>query len=634
MEGYDSDSYDYFAIVNANGKILASSDIKYERLSQLTNYNADEFAATTEYSSQEVNVDGAKFLMVVGAVQGEYESDLMVVGLRSYDAALVGMKAFQSKVLIFLLCDAIITIICFFALVLMFVNHNDFLRDYKKTTKDKYVVFCDLLGNVTDANNVFFDSFNKCNLFERMTLYAEGSTVKSGDSIVVEITNKTDNKRLLNFFVSRISKGFKLVGVDATELFERSNAGVLTHANLSRKDLIAQFNIVHAKANRLLLGIIDITNLKNLDLMFGRAFAEKIYEMVAERINKRFGRFYEMPGEKIGVLVEENRQIDYALKDMLGNFDFFNQAALIDDNLVNITCKGGFAIQDGVMEDQSFEYLESCAEGALKRSSKEERVHFYVYHESQKKLYAKLIDIKQMLANNNFEMEFQPQVDIKTGRTFGFEALFRIKKNLSIEVDIFSLITYAERTGNMILLGDFIFNEGMKFAKSIEGKGVHVSLNVSPVQLMQAGFVENFLKIYRKYDLLPSSISIEITESFLMTTFDETLKKLEILQQNGIDIHLDDFGVSYSSLLYLKKLPISAIKIDREFIMDITKNQYSKTITQTIVQICKQLDKICISEGVETEDQRVILQELGVDVVQGYLTGKSMSADKARQVIK
>ena len=151
---------------------------------------------------------------------------------------------------------------------------------------------------------------------------------------------------------------------------------------------------------------------------------------------------------------------------------------------------------------------------------------------------------------------------------------------------------------------------------------------------MQAGFVDNFLKIYNKYDLKAGTISVEITESFLMHTFDETLKKLQILCEQGISIHLDDFGTQYSSLLYLKKLPIAAIKIDREFISDIAANEYSRAITRMVLNITKELKLLSISEGIETKEQLQILQEMGCDVIQGYLIGRSVKEDAALEMLR
>ena len=238
-----------------------------------------------------------------------------------------------------------------------------------------------------------------------------------------------------------------------------------------------------------------------------------------------------------------------------------------------------------------------------------------------------------MLSEGAFEMEYQPQYNIKEARVEGFEALFRVKKSWNVNVDTFSFITYAERTGAMVQLGDFIFDTGMKFAKSIEGKNVSVSLNVSPVQLMQAGFIENFLRIYRKYDLQPGSVCVEITESFLMTNFEETLKKLTVLTQQGILVHLDDFGTEYSSLLYIKKLPISTIKIDKGFVKDVLESRESQAIIKFITNIAKLINGTTICEGVETCKEFDMLNYLGCDTIQGWLISKSLKPDVAAKFI-
>lgn len=639
VSGLTHDTFGGFFLVKALGQIIAGTTDEYSRLTDFMDGDVPGAIEAGATNSIDVAVAGEAQILVVSpvTVSGAGELKLYAAGYISYAhvAKVIADANFKNILALAVFSGAVA--ILMLALGLAMKKQNDYLRGYNMGTKDKYILIIDSMGRIKKSNKAFGDTFLTCNIFDNMVFFEEGKPVRDGDSIIVYAFNKENEKRLINFFVAKIPGGFKLVGVDATGVLENTNINILTHAMLSAKDLLGQFNRDKLFNSKLLLGIIDIVNLKNLDLMFGRPFAEKVSDIVGKRIRKRFVKVYEMPGGSMGVLVSVPKEIDYTMKDLTIIMDSFSQAVLVDDYLVNVNCKAGFAICDEIMTDKSFDYVVNCANAALKRAKKEERLSYYVYHESQKKFYVRLLekhwDIKAMLQANSFEMGFQPQYLLASDKPYGFEALFRVKKALSLEVDIFELITYAERTGNMILLGEFIFDEGMKFAKSIEGTGVHVSLNVSPVQLMQAGFVESFLKIYNKYNLKPNSISIEITESFLMTNFDETLAKLKILEKNGIDIHLDDFGVSYSSMLYLKKLPISAIKIDREFIADIENNPYSRAITKTIVDITKQLGQLCISEGVETEGQKEILRVMGCDVIQGFLMGKAMPADDARRLL-
>ena len=636
LGGFKTSLFERFVVADGKGKILLGEGAG-ARLSDLV--QGDVLGAISEETtSADVTAAGEDALLVITPIfLEEGEPRLYAAGyLFKSDITALTEQTNQKNMIIlgFSSLGVIILMIMFFAAS---VRQRDYLNEFGLKTRDKYVLLVDPMGRIRRANKVFSETFADCNVFDNMVFFDAGKSVADGDSVIVYAFNKANEKRLINFFVAKTARGFKLVGVDATNVLENSNTNIFAHTILSLKDMEGQFGRDKLTNKKLLLGTVDITNLKNLDLMFGRTFSEQVFETVGRRVRKRFGKVYEMPGGRMGVLVSDAKEVDFTVKDLTAIMDGFGQSVLVDENLVNVNCKAGFAICDQTNEDDSFGYVLNCANAALKRARKEERISYFVYHESQKKLYQKLMDknwdIKAMLAANSFEMGFQPQFYLDGDKPYGFEALFRVKKALSMEVDIFELITYAERTGNMILLGEFIFNEGMKFAKSIEGSGVHVSLNVSPVQLMQAGFVESFLKIYNKHNLKPNSISIEITESFLMTNFDETLAKLQLLEKNGIDIHLDDFGVSYSSMLYLKKLPISAIKIDREFIADIEKNLYSRTITKTIIDITKQLGQICISEGVETQGQKDILKSLGCDVIQGFLMGRAVPAEEARRLL-
>lgn len=642
LNDFHADSFNGFAVTDSKSKVLISESVDYSRL---TDFCAGDIspAFTSSTDSIDITIEGESHILSVSPIKvsqnGEILNlDLFAAGYLS-DASIteiVRQSNIKSTVLLSISSLGIGGLMALAGVAMR--NQYDFLRTYKLKSKDKYVLYVDHMGRVVKSNIEFTKNYAGCsNIFDNLIYFEEGKPICDGDSIIVYAFNKDNEKRFLNFFVAKVPMGFKLVGVDATEILKNSNA-VFSRNTLSVKDLRSQHKRAVVNQPKILLGVIEITNLKNLDTMFGRIFSEKVYDIVCKRIRKRFGKVYEIPGDRMEIFLEDAKEIEYTVKDLLAIMDGFNQAGFVDENLVNINCKAGFAVCDSVMQDKTYEYLDICANAALKRALKEERINYYVYHESQKKLYVKMMDknwdIKAMLQANSFEMEFQPQFYFDSKKPYGYEALFRIKKALSLEVDIFKLITYAERTGNMILLGEFIFNEGMKFAQSIKGKGAHVSLNVSPVQLMQAGFVDSFLKIYSQYKLEPNSISIEITESFLMTNFEEMLKKLYLLEQNGIDIHLDDFGLSYSSLLYLKKLPISAIKIDKEFITDIENNTYSRAITKTIIDITKQLGLLCISEGIETEEQKQILQNLGCDVIQGYLTGKAMPADDARRLLE
>ena len=414
-----------------------------------------------------------------------------------------------------------------------------------------------------------------------------------------------------------------------------------SEVKVERRDTMNAVFESMANQPRVLLGEIYFDNIQKIKNIFGSEYAEIVRNTLLERVRKRFQYVFQFDYYNLGVLQPDGKQLDIQLRDMDRVVSELNRVVRIGYSNVVVTVKCGFTLSDATMRSYTHDEILATAGAALKRACETQsdainRVDYYIYHESQRKLYAKYlfkIDIPQMLKDGEFYLEYQPQYSLSKDRIIAFEALFRVNRHVQINVSIQDVINYAEQSGNMVVLGDFIFNTGMRFAKSIEGMGVGISLNVSLVQLMQAGFVDNFMRMYRSYDLKPGSISIEITESYLMQEMDEMMNKLNILRNNGIDIHLDDFGTMYSSFNYLKTLPIAAIKIDQSFVRDIHKNEYSRLITKTIVDISRSLQLANICEGVETAQQLAVVKALGCDVIQGYVISRSVDEEKARDMI-
>ncbi len=555
-----------------------------------------------------------------------FDRDYYAAGYQDAAAVVDAVRADKSRIILVVSLVSLSSLALMAAFILLIL-----IRDRRERVRVgmDYDLVCDKMGKVLKANGIFRANFNTQNVFEGMDVAGE---LAEGTSLVLTLPDKYGVARSVAFVVNRDRAGLRLLG---RELEVKRNE--VRRFGLQRSvDLRTDFGkfVLHGKV---LVGVIQITNLDTLKDMFGELFCEKVYYAVSERVKRRFSSFYAMIPDRVGILLGESREADEILRDMPQIMDELNHLVRVEENVIHANCRAGFAVVDKSMENRDCGYALSCVEAALKKAVADERQTYFIYHEAQKKQYSKYFekecDIKKMLAEDSFELEFQPQVSLKTGKVCGFEALFRVKKHLTLDMSTQEVIEYAERSGSMIYLGNFIFNEAMRFAESIKGRGATVSLNVSPVQFMQAGFVDNFLNIYREYSLEPGSLCVEITETFLMNNFDETLEKLRLLRKSGIGVHLDDFGVSYSSLLYLKKLPITALKIDRAFIEDIETNEYSRAITTFIIRIAGQLGLSCISEGVETEIQRKILTELGCGVIQGYLTGRSQPAARARALV-
>ena len=197
-----------------------------------------------------------------------------------------------------------------------------------------------------------------------------------------------------------------------------------------------------------------------------------------------------------------------------------------------------------------------------------------------------------------------------------------------IRPDVF--IPIAEKNGTIIPIGNWVVEQSVRYyAKWREQYGVPfvLSINISAVQCNTDDFVDNVIRVIQKYHVQPEEIELEITESILIADFDAVIEKLHRLEEFGVRISLDDFGTGFSSLSYLKKLPINTLKIDKSFIDTVLTDPSTKIIMESIINMVDALGFESIAEGVENEQQLKYLNTIGCDVIQGYLLGKPLPAE-------
>lgn len=193
--------------------------------------------------------------------------------------------------------------------------------------------------------------------------------------------------------------------------------------------------------------------------------------------------------------------------------------------------------------------------------------------------------LQKALENNEFELYYQPQLDIQSNLITGFEALLRWNSPELGQVAPDKIIEVSEDIHFIIPLGIWILNTACKFLKTVRDKGfekVNVSVNISILQLLKEDFIDQVLYALNENNLNPEDIELEITETVLMESFEIIINKLQQLRAMNIKIALDDFGKGYSSLSYLKQLPITTMKIDKSFIDEITENKEDELLSHVI----------------------------------------------------
>ena len=243
--------------------------------------------------------------------------------------------------------------------------------------------------------------------------------------------------------------------------------------------------------------------------------------------------------------------------------------------------------------------------------------------------------LREALAHDDLDLAYQPQIDMRTGETVGFEALARWTHEGEF-ISPGEFIPIAEETGQIIHLDQWCFRRAAQQLCQWMDEGrapVKMSTNFSSLHFRSTDIVDFIRDELKALDLDPSLVTVEVTESMMIEDFGTTLRILELLRGLGVGLALDDFGTGYSSLAYLRKLDLDYIKIDQSFVRDLETSEETQVVMGSLVTIAKGLNKKLVVEGIETETQADILRDLNCDVGQGYLFGRPMPADDAAKMI-
>lgn len=236
-----------------------------------------------------------------------------------------------------------------------------------------------------------------------------------------------------------------------------------------------------------------------------------------------------------------------------------------------------------------------------------------------------LRDLRSALENNDLALYYQPQLDLKTGRVIGAEALIRwFKKDNSKEGGKFispaEFIPIAEQSGLIVPIGEWVMKQACEEAKRWHNAGhmIRIAVNVSGEQFQQSDIVSHTRKVLQETGINPHLLELEVTESAFMEDIQQTVRILKDLHALGVELAIDDFGTGYSSLSYLRQFPIDRLKIDQSFIRNALNNTDDAAIARTIIGLGRSLNLKIIAEGVETKEHEEFLVAEGCDEVQGY----------------
>jgi predicted signal transduction protein with EAL and GGDEF domain len=244
--------------------------------------------------------------------------------------------------------------------------------------------------------------------------------------------------------------------------------------------------------------------------------------------------------------------------------------------------------------------------------------------------------LRRALEDDSLELHYQPQVDLRTGRIVGAEALLRWHNPQRGYISPTSFIPIAEDTGLIVPLGEWVFDRACAQAAAWQRLGfpkIPIAVNVSGVQFQRQDIAEVVQRKLAAYKLDPSLLHIEITETAIVSARERAIGLLAQLRAMGVRLALDDFGTGYSSLSYLKSFPIDTLKIDRSFVAEMLTDHTTASIIEAIVSMTRILGLSVIAEGVEDHAQLAFLKQIGCDVVQGYYFSSAVPADEFAKLL-
>lgn len=387
----------------------------------------------------------------------------------------------------------------------------------------------------------------------------------------------------------------------------------------------------------------DIDRLKDINGCYGFDAGDRLLKEIASRLSEvNADVTVRLGGDRFLMLMADLDEISDAEIAATGCMDRIARPIAIDaEGSIELAASASAGIAVFPDHGQGFHELLQNAEMAIDSAKRAGGRRYCLFDmtmiDSLRQRRAIEHDLKIAIEEGGLELAFQPQIDLRTGIIFGAEALMRWTDPHRGPVPPSVFIPVAEASGLIKPLGSWLIHEACRRTRQWKDQGIDLMLaiNVSTAQLRQHDLIDDIGAAIQEHGLKPRDIELELTESLFVDPAELMMRRtLDNLAQMGVQLAIDDFGTGFSSLAYLKRLPVSKIKIDKSFINGVGRESVDEALIRTIISLAQTFDKTVLAEGVENEAQANFLRSEGCHQAQGYYFARPLSFDACTGMIE
>lgn len=381
---------------------------------------------------------------------------------------------------------------------------------------------------------------------------------------------------------------------------------------------------------------IDLDNFKYVNDSLGHNEGDRLLKVVASRFRDSVSEgdlVARMAGDEFTILIHSNRTEEAAIAVANRILKCLSEPIRLETQEVLVSCSIGIALAGTADSPQD---ILRHADTAMYKAKASGKSNFAVFQPEMVLASVERLEIemglRKAIEEEQFRAQYQPIISLADNTVVGVEALIRWEHPVQGQIQPGKFIGIAEETGLIRPIGWWILMETCRQVKVwndtlAKGREIFASVNLSARQILHDDVERQVSRILQETHLSPEHLKLEITETVLMENLDLALEKLGSIRKLGVSLALDDFGTGYSSLSYLSRMPVNVLKIDRDFVTQLGRNEQSTVVVKSVAALSRTLNIIVVAEGVETAKQAAQLREIGVELGQGYYFSRPLTAE-------